>query len=338
MAGVLRPLCKKQLAIDMIVHKQLSAGFCAYRLMLFGTKSDCFGGGTMGLIKLLLSRFTPEPPPLTPAQRATQEAERKKREEEAEQRSIQSIWPKIEQKYSNRSVISGRAERAEKRSRHEQELVFTVDGLTAYMPISQISTEYVSDINAYVGKTMNFRITNVNSYTHEITLSARVILEEERQKERERERERLETERRQREEEARRYQQVLARIAYKDYVTATVISTQPYGVKVRLEDDLCEGEQVEAWIHISQLANKYVNYPTEVVKVGEKVRACAKVKPSGNELELSIREYEEKESKRRKDEAFSELKEGSCVRGTVTKILSKTVFVDLGGIDGSIYS
>lgn len=287
--------------------------------MLFGTKLDCFGGGTMGLIKLLLSRFTPEPPPLTPAQRATQEAERKKREEEAEQQRIQSVWPKIEQKCSNRSVISGRAERTEKRPRHEQELVFTVDGLTAYMPISQISTEYVSDINAYVGKTMNFRITNVNSYTHEITLSARVILEEERRKKRES----LEAERRQREEEARRYQQLLARIAYKDYVTATVISTQKTGVKVRLEDDLCEGEQVEAWIHISQLANKYVKDPTEVVKDGEKVRACVKVKPSGNELELSIREYEERESKRRKDEAFSELKEGSCVRGKVTKILPK---------------
>ena len=131
----------------------------------------------MGLFDSLLGRRTPEPPPLTPAQRATQEAERKKREEEAEQQRIQSVWPKIEQKCSNRSVISGRAERTEKRPRHEQELVFTVDGLTAYMPISQISTEFVSDINAYVGKTMNFRITNVNSYTHEITLSARVILE-----------------------------------------------------------------------------------------------------------------------------------------------------------------
>ena len=286
----------------------------------------------MGLFDSLFGRRTPEPPPLTPAQRATQEAERKKREEEAEQQRIQSVWPKIEQKCSNRSVISGRAERTEKRPRHEQELVFTVDGLTAYMPISQISTEFVSDINAYVGKTMNFRITNVNSYTHEITLSARVILEEEKRKKRES----LEAERRQREEEARRYQRLLARIAYKDYVTATVISIQKTGVKVRLEDDLCEGEQVEAWIHISQLANKYVKDPTEVVKDGEKVRACVKVKPSGNELELSIREYEERESKRRKDEAFSELKEGSCVRGKVTKILPKKVFVDLGGIDGSI--
>ena len=295
----------------------------------------------MGLFDGLFGRRTPEPPPLTPAQRAAQEAERKKREAEAEQRRIQSIWPSIEQKYSNRSVLSGRAERTEKRYRHEQELVFTVDGLTAYMPISQISTEYVSDINAYVGKTMRFRITSVNSYSHEITLSARVILEEERQKEREKrmeeERKRREAERRQREEEARRYQRLLARIAYKDYVTATVISIQKTGVKVRLEDDLCEGEQVEAWIHISQLANKFVNHPTEVVKVGDKVRTCAKVKPSGNELELSIREYEEKESKRRKEEAFSELKEGSVVRGTVTKILPKTVFVDLGGIDGSIF-
>ena len=332
MAGDLRHLCKKQLAIDIIVNKQLSARFCAYRLILFETKLDCCGGAVMGLFDSLLGRRTPEPPPLTPAQRATQEAERKKREEEAEQQRIQSVWPKIEQKCSNRSVISGRAERTEKRPRHEQELVFTVDGLTAYMPISQISTEFVSDINAYVGKTMNFRITNVNSYTHEITLSARVILEEEKRKKRER----LEAERRQREEEARRYQRLLARIAYKDYVTATVISTQKTGVKVRLEDDLCEGEQVEAWIHISQLANKYVKDPTEVVKDGEKVRACVKVKPSGNELELSIREYEEKESKRRKDEAFSELKEGSCVRGKVTKILPKKVFVDLGGIDGSI--
>lgn len=290
----------------------------------------------MGIFDLLFGP-SPEQRAAQEAERKRQEAERKKLEEkraaEAEAARFEHSWAALERKYENKVAITAAAESSTKRRGHEQELVFDLDGVTAYMAISKIDLGYVPDISVYVGKPLTFRIISMSKYEKSVQVSASIILQEKRQEE---ERIRREQERKQREEAQARYRRDLVRLASKDYLEGTVLSIQDRGITVRLKDT-CDGKEVQCWIHISKLANKFVSHPSEVVKVGDAIKACASLRPSGDELELSIREFEEKEDARRREEVFSRLEKDAIVSGTVKNVLPNAVFVDLGGVDARIH-
>lgn len=227
----------------------------------------------------------------SPAQRAAQEAERKrqeeKRAEEAKAARFERSWSELERKYANKTPITATAQSSTKRRGYERELVFDLDGVTAYMAISKITLGFVQNISDYVGKPITFRIISMSKYEKSVQVSASIILQEKRQQEMQRqqsERQRIEeAARKQREEAQARYRQGLAQLASKDYLEGTVASIQDRGITVRLKD-VCDGKEVQCWIHISQLANRFVNHPSEVVKVGDTIKACASLKPSGDEL------------------------------------------------------
>lgn len=276
----------------------------------------------------------------SPAQRAAKEAElekqREKRAEEARVARFEQSWGELEEKYTNKTPITATAKSSTKRSGYEQELVFDLDGVTAYMAISRITLGSVQNINDYVGTPITFRIISMSKHENSIQVSARVILEEEEQIRRQQEAQRRESERKQREEEQARYRRGLSQLASRDYLEATVVSIQDWAITVLLKDT-CDGKEVQGQISISQLANRSVNHPSEVVKVGDIVKACASLKPSGDELELSIRKFEEKEAARCKEEVLSQLREDAIVSGTVKRVSPAFVFVDLGGVDASIH-
>ena len=123
----------------------------------------------------------------SPAERAAQEAERKrqeeKRAEEARVARFERSWGELERKYTNKTPITATAKSSTKRRGYEQELVFDLDGVTAYMAISKIALGFVQNINDYVGKPITFRIISMSKYEKSVQVSASIILQEKRQQE-----------------------------------------------------------------------------------------------------------------------------------------------------------
>jgi small subunit ribosomal protein S1 len=69
-------------------------------------------------------------------------------------------------------------------------------------------------------------------------------------------------------------------------VHGKVTSIEDFGVYVSLE------ENIEGFVHISELSEKYINKPDEVVTVGQELDLkVIKVNPKDKKIELSLKGY-----------------------------------------------
>lgn len=73
-----------------------------------------------------------------------------------------------------------------------------------------------------------------------------------------------------------------------DIVEGTIERMESYGVFIAL------GEDISGLCHISQITNKFIKSPKEVLKMGEKVKAKI-LKIEGDRISLSIKALKEDE-------------------------------------------
>lgn len=86
------------------------------------------------------------------------------------------------------------------------------------------------------------------------------------------------------------WETVLERYAIGQVVEGTVTQVVPFGAFVRLDDG------IEGLVHISELANRYVSHPHEVVKEGDRVQVrILNIDPEARRMGLSIKQVDEEE-------------------------------------------
>lgn len=144
-------------------------------------------------------------------------------------------------------------------------LEVTAGGARAFCPASQIELGHVADMAAYVGQQLEFRVLEVRDRGRSIVLSRRALLEERRR-------------------EAAR--SALERIVVGAFVEATVQSLGRHGANVTFDE-------VEGFIHVSELAPHRVERAEDAVQVGEQVRArvlSVEQSPKGPRVRLSLRD------------------------------------------------
>ena len=140
-----------------------------------------------------------------------------------------------------------------------------VEGLRGFIPASKLSLSYIEDLETYLLKDIEVRVIDVDQANNRLGLSAREILKEKEQK-------------------ARAEQ--IASIKTGTVMEGTVETLQNYGAFVKLENGL------SGLVHISQISQKRIKTPGEVLKVGDTV----KVKVIGikdGKISLSMKALEE---------------------------------------------
>lgn len=142
-----------------------------------------------------------------------------------------------------------------------------IEGLRGFIPASQLSLSYIEDLESYLLKEIEVQVIEANQADNRLVLSARKIL-----KERERQ-----------EKEAK-----IANIAVGSVMTGTVESLQTYGAFVRLEDNL------SGLVHISQISQKRIKHPKEVLEVGAEVNVKV-IGIKDGKISLSMKALEEVE-------------------------------------------
>ncbi len=86
------------------------------------------------------------------------------------------------------------------------------------------------------------------------------------------------------------WETVLERYAIGQVVEGTVTRVVPFGAFVRLDDG------IEGLVHISELADRYVSHPHEVVKEGDRVQVrILNIDPQAKRMGLSIKQVDEEE-------------------------------------------
>jgi len=144
-------------------------------------------------------------------------------------------------------------------------VVAYLEGIRGFIPASQLDMGYVEDVTPYVGKAISVKVTEVDKEKEKLILSAKAVLREEAKEE---------------------HDHKVAMIVPGTVLEGKVESIQPYGAFVDLGDGL------NGLVHISQICQKRIRKPSEVLSVGDVVKAKV-LNTNDGKISLSIRAVEE---------------------------------------------
>ena len=137
-----------------------------------------------------------------------------------------------------------------------------VEGVRGFIPASKLALNYVEDANEYLNRHIQVQVIDVNKEEKKLILSAKEILREKAEEER---------------------KNKISNIQPGFVTEGIVESLQPYGAFVDL------GNGVSGLVHISQICEKRIRKPSEVLAVGDKVKVKVTAVKDGK-LSLSIKE------------------------------------------------
>ncbi len=144
-------------------------------------------------------------------------------------------------------------------------VVAYLEGIRGFIPASQLDLGYVEDVTPYVGKTLSVKVTEANKEKEKLILSAKAVLRETAKEE---------------------HDHKVAMIVPGTVLEGKVESLQPYGAFVDLGDGL------NGLVHISQICQKRIKKPSEVLKVGDIVKVKV-LNTNDGKISLSIKAVEE---------------------------------------------
>lgn len=140
-----------------------------------------------------------------------------------------------------------------------------VEGIRGFIPASQLALSYVEDTNDYLGKKLTVRVTTIDREKEKLILSAKEILKEQAKEE---------------------HDHKVAMIVPGTVLDGTVESLQPYGAFIDLKDGLT------GLVHISQICQKRIKKPSEVLTVGDQVKVKV-LNTNEGKISLSIKAVSE---------------------------------------------
>ena len=140
-----------------------------------------------------------------------------------------------------------------------------LEGIRGFIPASQITTAYAEDTTSYVGKTIEVRVITVDEDANRLVLSGKSVAAEK---------------------EAEEHNHKVAMLVPGSVVEGTVESLQPYGAFVNL------GNGLSGLVHISQICERRIKKPSEVLKEGQRVKAKI-LNTNDGKISLSMRALEE---------------------------------------------
>lgn len=148
-------------------------------------------------------------------------------------------WKKLEEHMENRDILTLKIEQAVKAG-----VITYVEGIRGFIPASQLSINYVEDLSEWENKEIQAIVISVDEKKRRLVLSAKEV-------------------------------ELMNKEATKDKKLSTlekgmitkgkVDKIVPYGAFVIIENGL------SGLVHISQISNKFIKSPNEVIKEGQEV-------------------------------------------------------------------
>lgn len=151
-----------------------------------------------------------------------------------------------------------------------------VEGVRGFIPASRLSLGYVEDTEEYLNRQIRVQVIECDKDSKKLILSARELLREQAEKERKKK---------------------ISNVQVGLVTEGTVESLQPYGAFVDL------GNGLSGLVHISQICEKRIKKPSEVLSVGDRVKVKVTAVKDGK-LSLSIKEASDMMAKDIEEEVY----------------------------------
>lgn len=130
-----------------------------------------------------------------------------------------------------------------------------VEGIRGFIPASRLSLGYVEDTEEYLNRQIRVQVIEFDKDSKKLILSARELLREQAEEERKKK---------------------ISNVQVGLVTEGTVESLQPYGAFVDL------GNGLSGLVHISQICEKRIKKPSEVLSVGDRVKVKVTAVKDGN--------------------------------------------------------
>ena len=193
-----------------------------------------------------------------------------------------AIWAQFAQMMEDRTVVKVKIAEAVKGG-----VVTSLEEVRAFIPASQLSTEYVEKLEDWQGKYVEAVIITVDPEKKRLVLSGREV-----------EKEKKEAQKKER----------MAQFKAGDVVEGTVDSIKPYGAFIKLDDG------VDGLLHISQISTQRIKHPSAVLTEGQTVKVKILSAQEGK-LSLSMKVLAEQQADKEEHETFDYKETGSVSTG-----------------------
>jgi small subunit ribosomal protein S1 len=182
-----------------------------------------------------------------------------------------------------------------------------IGGLRAFCPLSQIALGKIDNPDAFIGQSLEFRVTELSDDGRRIVVSRAALLKEQ---------------------NAARAEETRKAIVPGAELTGTVKTLTPFGAFIDLGG-------IDGLLHVSEMSRRRVTDPKEFVSVGQQVRVkVIKVENDGKRISLSMKDQE--------PDPWADVADrhpvGSAFSGTIVRSTDFGLFVELEpGIDGLVH-
>ncbi len=215
-------------------------------------------------------------------------------------------WEQLKQKKENGEEISVKILGANKGG-----LLVEISGIKGFLPISQLSAEHypkveggdpmkiLKELQKFIGLEMMVRVFDLNPREEKLILSERA-------------------------KEVEKIKEFLKNYQVGDVIEGEITGVTDFGAFIKFIKEGLSHEPIEGLIHISELDWKIIEDPTEIVKVGEKVKAKI-IEIDNDKVSLSLKAlkidpWKNIETKFKKDDVVS---------GKVTKFNPFGAFIQI---------
>ena len=211
-------------------------------------------------------------------------------------------WERVNKAHEDGTIVTGFV-----KARTKGGMIVDVFGIEAFLPGSQIDVKPIRDYDAYVNKTMEFKVVKINQEFKNVVVSHKALIEadiEEQKKE------------------------IIGQLEKGQVLEGTVKNITSYGVFVDLGG-------VDGLVHITDLSWSRINHPNEIVDLDQKLNVVIlDFDEDKTRIQLGL-----KQLKKHPWDALSEtLSVGDKVKGKVVVIADYGAFVEVEeGVEGLIH-
>ncbi|PHI20557.1 30S ribosomal protein S1 [Lewinellaceae bacterium SD302] len=211
-------------------------------------------------------------------------------------------WDRIRDSYANGTVITGRIV-----SKTKGGLIADCSGLETFLPGSQIDIKPIVDYDAYVGKTMEFKVVKINETIKNAVVSHKALIESDLAEQRE---------------------AIIASLERGQVLEGVVKNLTDFGAFLDLGG-------VDGLLYITDISWGRINHPSEVLEINQKVNvAVLDFDENKKRISLGLKQLQPHPW----DVLAETLSEGSTVKGKIVNIEDYGAFLEIQpGVEGLIH-
>jgi len=257
-----------------------------------------------GVVSLNEFRYNPELVPGNKVEVYVESREDKKGQlilSHKKARALRS-WDRVNAALENDEVIKGYI-----KCRTKGGMIVDVFGIEAFLPGSQIDVKPIRDYDAYVNKTMEFKVVKINHEFKNVVVSHKALIEAELEQQK---------------------KEIISKLEKGQVLEGTVKNITSYGVFIDLGG-------VDGLIHITDLSWGRVNHPEEIVQLDQKLNVVIlDFDDDKKRIALGLKQL----TPHPWDSLSGELKVGDKVNGKVVVMADYGAFVEIAtGVEGLIH-